>query len=130
MTVAAPLASASGISKRFLATQALDDVSFDIYAGEVHALIGENGAGKSTLMKILGGIYQADGGKLRIDSVDVSYATPAAALLSGIVVIPQEMRVVPAQTVAENVLLGQVPVRRRWGVLPEIDWSALRDAAR
>jgi ABC-type sugar transport system ATPase subunit len=129
LTVAAPLASASGISKRFLATQALDDVSFDIYAGEVHALIGENGAGKSTLMKILGGIYQADGGKLRIDSVHVSYATPAAALQSGIVVIPQEMRVVPAQTVAENVLLGQVPVRRRWGVLPEIDWSALRARA-
>lgn len=129
MTVATPLASASGISKRFLATQALDDVSFDIYAGEVHALIGENGAGKSTLMKILGGIYQADGGKLRIDGVDVSYATPAAALQSGIVVIPQEMRVVPAQTVAENVLLGQVPVRRRWGVFPEIDRSALRARA-
>lgn len=116
-----PLAAAVDISKRFFATQALDAVSFDIHAGEVHALIGENGAGKSTLMKIMGGVYQADSGEIRVDGASVRYVTPAQALDAGVVVIPQEMRIVPAQTVAENVLLGQVPVRKRFGFLPEVD---------
>lgn len=124
-----PLAAAVDISKRFFATQALDAVSFDIHAGEVHALIGENGAGKSTLMKIMGGVYQADSGEIRVDGESVRYATPAQALNAGVVVIPQEMRVVPAQTVAENVLLGQVPVRRRLGILPEVDRGEMRRQA-
>lgn len=127
---AAPLAAAVEISKRFNATQALDNVSFDIVAGEVHALIGENGAGKSTLMKIMGGVYQPDSGEIRVEGVPVRYATPAQALDAGIVVIPQEMRIVPSQTVAENVLLGQVPVRRRFGILPEIDRPEMRKRAR
>lgn len=126
---AAPLAAAVEISKRFYATQALESVSFDLQAGEVHALIGENGAGKSTLMKILGGVYQPDSGELRVDDEPVRYATPAQALQAGVVVIPQEMRVVPAQTVAENVLLGQVPVRRRFGFLPETDRPAMKRRA-
>jgi ribose transport system ATP-binding protein len=124
-----PLAAAVDISKRFFATQALDAVSFDIHAGEVHALIGENGAGKSTLMKIMGGVYQADSGEIRVDGDSVRYATPAQALDAGVVVIPQEMRIVPAQTVAENVLLGQVPVRKRLGILPEVDRGAMRRQA-
>ena len=124
-----PLAAAVDISKRFFATQALDVVSFDIHAGEVHALIGENGAGKSTLMKIMGGVYQADSGEIRVDGASVRYATPAQALDAGIVVIPQEMRIVPAQTVAENVLLGQVPVRKRFGILPEVDAPEMRRQA-
>ena len=126
----APLAAAADISKRFFATQALDVVSFDIHGGEVHALIGENGAGKSTLMKILGGVYQADSGEIRVDGETVRYATPAQALDAGVVVIPQEMRIVPAQTVAENVLLGQVPVRRRLGFLPEVDRREMGRKAR
>ena len=124
-----PLAAAIDISKRFFATQALDAVSFEIHAGEVHALIGENGAGKSTLMKILGGVHRPDSGEIRVDGVPVRYSSPAAALEAGIVVIPQEMRVVPAQSVAENVMLGQVPVRRRFGLLPETDRSELRARA-
>ena len=126
----APLAAAVEISKRFYATQALDSVSFDLLAGEVHALIGENGAGKSTLMKILGGVYQPDSGEIRVDGAIVHYATPAQALDAGVVVIPQEMRIVPAQTVAENVLLGQVPVRRRFGFLPEIDRPEMKRRAK
>lgn len=126
----APLAAAVDISKRFYATQALDAVSFDLYGGEVHALIGENGAGKSTLMKILGGVYQPDSGEIRVEGERVRYATPAQALDAGVVVIPQEMRIVPAQTVAENVLLGQVPVRRLFGFLPETDRTEMKRRSR
>ena len=68
-TVAAPpRAELSGISKRFAATQALDDVSLDLLPGEVHALVGENGAGKSTLVKIMAGVHQPDSGAIRLDA--------------------------------------------------------------
>jgi ABC-type sugar transport system ATPase subunit len=129
LNMAEPIAVAERISKRFYGTQALDEVSFEIQAGEVHALIGENGAGKSTLMKILGGVYRADAGEIRVGGVPVVYGTPAEALEAGVVVIPQEMRIVPAQTVAENVVLGQIPVRRRFGVLRELDRAAMRARA-
>ena len=130
MNAAPTLAAAVGISKRFFATQALDDVSFDIPAGEVHALIGENGAGKSTLMKILGGVYRADSGAVTVEGREVDFATPAEALDAGIIVIPQEMRVIPQQTVAENVLLGQLPTVRRLGFLREVDRPEMRSRAR
>ena len=64
-----PRAELRGISKRFAATQALDDVSFDLVPGEIHALVGENGAGKSTLVKILAGVHQPDGGAIRLDAI-------------------------------------------------------------
>ncbi|MDP6618685.1 MAG: ATP-binding cassette domain-containing protein, partial [Nitrospinota bacterium] len=86
---------ARDISKRFYATQALDRVSFDLHRGEVHTLVGENGAGKSTLIKILGGVHAPDAGTLAIAGVPNAFASPRAALAAGIVVIPQEMRVVP-----------------------------------
>ncbi len=124
-----PIATAIGISKRFYGTQALDGVDFEVLPGEVHALIGENGAGKSTLMKILGGVYRADAGEIRVAGMPVVYGTPAEALDAGVVVIPQEMRIVPAQTVAENVVLGQIPVRRRLGFLPEADRAEMRARA-
>ena len=129
MNASLPLAVAHGISKNFLATRALDDVSFEVRRGEVHALIGENGAGKSTLVKIFGGVHRPDAGEIRLGGRRVEHATPGEAIRSGIVVIPQEMHVVPARTVAENVLLGRIPVRSRLGLLREIDRSALRAAA-
>ncbi len=124
-----PFAVAHGISKDFLATRALDDVSFDVRRGEVHALIGENGAGKSTLVKMLGGVHRPDAGEIRLDGRRVDHASPREAIRSGVVVIPQEMHVVPARTVAENVLLGRLPVRSRLGALRELDRSRLRDGA-
>ncbi len=127
---AAPLVEIDRVSKRFTGTQALDDVSFALASGEVHALIGENGAGKSTLMKILGGVYAPDAGTLAINGEAVAFASPRAALAAGVVVIPQEMRVTPAQTVAENVMMGHVPTRRALGLFPTIDVSALRRRTR
>lgn len=124
-----PLLHAETLSKRFYATQALDQVSFTLAHGQVHALVGENGAGKSTLIKILSGVYQADGGIVRIEGNEVRFASPADALADGVVVIPQEMFVVPAQSVAENVMLGNLPTRMRLGFLKEIDRRAMRERA-
>ncbi len=98
--------SVVGISKRFGATQALDAVSVEIEAGTIHALVGENGAGKSTLGKIIGGVYVADSGVLRVDGHDVGRWNPPAALAAGIATIQQELSLVPARSVAENVFLG------------------------
>ena len=125
-----PILAAERISKRFTGTQALDAVSFAARAGEIHALVGENGAGKSTLIKILGGALQPDTGTLVRDGKNVRFKSPRAAIAAGVVVIPQEMRIVPAATVAENVLLGQTPQRRVFGILRATDTREMNDKAR
>ncbi len=124
-----PVIAARGVAKRFFGTQALDGVTFEVLPGEVHALVGENGAGKSTLIKLLGGVHAADAGEIRIGGAARRFRDPAEALAAGIVTIPQEIRVVPALTVAENVLLGQLPVRRALGVLPMADRRAMKARA-
>ena len=74
----------SGVSKSFPGVKALDDVQFNLKAGEVHALLGENGAGKSTLMKIISGIYQRDAGRYIIDGEEIGELTPKTAQALGI----------------------------------------------
>jgi len=113
-----------GISKRFGATQALDDVSLELLPGEIHALVGENGAGKSTLVKILGGVHQPDSGSILSDGQAISLEGPATARALGIAVVHQEPRLFPDLSVAENVFLGHAPVGRRG-----IDWAGMRRAA-
>ena len=103
--------SLSGMSKSFAATQALTDVSLDLRAGEVHALVGENGAGKSTLVKILAGVHQPDTGTIRVDGEPTVIAGPAQARALGIAVVHQEPRLFPDLTVAENVYIGHAPAR-------------------
>ncbi len=127
MTDTPPIVAAEHVSKRFTGTQALDDVSFALTAGQVHGLIGENGAGKSTLIKILGGVHAPDTGTIRVNGTPTTLASPRDAMASRIVVIPQEMRIVPAQSVAENVLLGDVPMNRSLGFIPSVDRVAMRD---
>jgi ABC-type sugar transport system ATPase subunit len=117
--------SAEGVAKRFTATQALERVSLALRAGEVHALVGENGAGKSTLIRIFGGVYAPDAGRLRMAGSEIRFGSPADAYAAGIATIAQELRVVPALSVAENVMLGHLPARR--GV---IDWRRARERAR
>ena len=129
MTNGIPLLVIEGLSKRFDATQALDGVCFELHSGEVHTLVGENGAGKSTLIKILGGVYERDAGDIRIDGRLVHFRGPREAQEAGIVVIPQEMQLVPAATVAENVTLGAWPQKRALGLLPVIDRGAMRRRA-
>src|SRR6476646_6744428 len=86
-----PLLELRGISKRFGAVQALSDVQFDVCAGEVVALVGDNGAGKSTLIKIISGIYRADGGAFRWQGHDVALATPNDAAALGIATVYQDL---------------------------------------
>ena len=108
MTSIVPGASVAlrNVSKRFGATQALDSVSLHIESGEIHALVGENGAGKSTLGKIIGGLYIQDRGELLIDGEYIHKWDPPLALAAGIATIQQELSLVPARSVAENVFLG------------------------
>jgi ribose transport system ATP-binding protein len=101
----------SGITKSFPGVRALDGVSFDVVAGEVHTLVGENGAGKSTLMKVLAGAYIADGGTIEIDGVPVTIDGPKAAERLGIGMIYQEFNLVPDLGVIDNIVLGIEPVR-------------------
>lgn len=97
----------SGISKSFPGVKALDNVSFDLRPGEVHALIGENGAGKSTLMKVISGIYQRDQGEYKIKGRPVGNLTPKKAQEHGIAIIHQELNMCNHLSVAENMYLGR-----------------------
>lgn len=122
-------ASAKGVSKRFGATCALDGVDFDVRSGEIHALVGENGAGKSTLVRLLGGVHRADQGEITVDGHLRRFANPHDAISAGIATIPQELRLVPALSIAENIALGDPPLRRLLG-FPIIDRGRMREEAR
>src|SRR2546427_5686983 len=111
MTEPQPIFSLERASKAFGAIRALEDVSIDLNAGEVHALVGENGAGKSTLVKILGGVHLPDAGSLSIDGHEVVLQGPAAARDAGIAIIYQEPIMFPDLTVAENIFIGRQPLR-------------------
>ncbi|RPJ51631.1 MAG: sugar ABC transporter ATP-binding protein, partial [Chloroflexi bacterium] len=101
-----------GISKSFPGVQALSDAQFELRHGEVHALVGENGAGKSTLMKVLGGIYQADAGRIYLEGEEVEIHNPRMAQHLGISIIHQELNLMPHLTVAQNIYIGREPRAR------------------
>jgi len=115
-----------GIDKSFAGFAALKDVSFDVRAGEVHALLGENGAGKSTLIRIIAGVHAPDRGEIRIGGEVVRLSSPRDARRRGIATVYQELLLFPELTVAENIFIGKAP-RGRWG---RIDWAAMRAKAR
>lgn len=102
------------IGKVFPGVRALDGVSFEVEAGQVHGLMGENGAGKSTLLKILGGEYQPDSGRILMDGQEVRFPSAAASIAAGVAVIHQELQYVPDLTVTENLLLGRLPNAFGW----------------
>jgi ABC-type sugar transport system ATPase subunit len=124
-----PAVSARGIAKHFGATRALNNVDFDVMPGEIHALVGENGAGKSTLVRILGGVLRPDSGEIAIDGQRSHFGSPHDAIAAGVATIPQELCLVPALSVAENLTLDDPPVRAVFGV-PLIDRAAMRETAR
>ncbi len=106
MKQAAPILEMTNISKAFTAVRALYNVSIALYAGEIHALMGENGAGKSTLMKIAAGAIQADQGTIRVQQQNTPIRSPLAARAVGINLMYQEPNLVPQLTVAENMFMG------------------------
>ncbi len=94
------------ITKRFGSIVALDDVSFTLRPGTVHALLGENGAGKTTLLRVAFGMAGVDEGHVRVDGRDALFASPADAIAAGIGMVHQHFSLVPSMTVAENIALG------------------------
>ncbi len=109
------------ITKQFPGVLALDDVSFDIQKGEVHALLGQNGAGKSTLMSVLSGSQAADSGRIRLDGEPVDISDPLAARNHGIAIVHQEFALCPNMTVAENVFIGVEP----YGAFGKVDFARI-----
>ncbi len=111
MKVTTPLLHMQSITKDFPGVRALDDVSFEVRPGEIHALCGENGAGKSTLIKILGGVYPYGTyeGELHINGNEQQFHTVRDAERAGIAIIHQELALIPEMTVAENIYLGKEP---------------------
>ncbi|MGA2547831.1 MAG: sugar ABC transporter ATP-binding protein [Rectinemataceae bacterium] len=99
----------AGICKSFPGVRALDKMDFDLYKGEVHALVGENGAGKSTLMKVLSGLYTADEGEIRLHGKKVESSGIRQMIDSGVSVIYQELNLIQHLSVAENIFLGREP---------------------
>ncbi len=113
------------ISKAFPGVKALDDVTFKVKRGEIHALVGENGAGKSTLVKILNGVYQNYEGEILIDGQRVVFNDTNDAKKSGISLIFQEFNLIPSLSVAENVFLGSLATNK-FGI---INWSEVNKKA-
>ncbi len=101
-----------GVTKRFPGVLALDDVSFSVRKGSVHALMGENGAGKSTLMKCLFGIYRMDAGSIFVDGKECRFNSAADAMAAGVSMIHQELSNVPERSVAQNLWLGREPLNK------------------
>ena len=114
-----------GIDKRFPGAHALKDVDLRVEAGQVMGIVGENGAGKSTLIKVLAGVYLPDDGRIFVEGEPLRANSPADSLAAGVVVIYQELSLVPEMTVAENLFLGDMPSRG-----PLLDRRGARESAR
>jgi len=121
-----PILELFNISKNFSGVQALRDVPFDLYAGEVHALLGENGAGKSTLIKIVTGVHQPDGGQIKLNGQPLSFADPRQSREHGIAAIYQEPSLFPDLDIAENIFVGRQPT----GGGGWVAWSQMHQEAK
>ena len=113
-----------GITKTFPGVRALDNISFGIELGTIHALVGENGAGKSTLIKILAGIYHPNDGKIIMNQKEQVFATPVESKKAGVSVVHQEIKLAEPLTVAENMFLGNMLMKGKL-----VDWAGMRRRA-
>ncbi len=118
---------ARGICKAFPGVQALDDVSLEVFPGEVHALVGENGSGKSTLVKCIVSVHPRDQGELLYRGDSVVFHNPTEARAHGIATIYQEFSLVPTLSVAENIFLGNYRTHKTTGM---IHWPSMREDTR
>ncbi len=122
------LVKMEGITKEFPGVKALDNISLEINAGEVHVLLGENGAGKSTLMKILSGVYTPTSGKITVKGKEYSKLTPQDSYDLGISIIYQELSVINELSILENLFVGKLPTKKA-GVIPVVDYAKMREIA-
>lgn len=113
-----------GITKTFPGVRALDNISFGIERGTIHALVGENGAGKSTLIKILAGIYHPNAGKIVMNQKEQVFASPVESRKAGVSVVHQEIKLAEPLTVAENMFLGNMLMKGKL-----VDWAGMRRRA-
>jgi ribose transport system ATP-binding protein len=120
-----PVLRMERVSKSYGATRALEDVSFELRRGEVHALLGENGAGKSTMMKVLSGAVAPDSGRMSIEGRPYAPGGPLDGLRAGVSMIYQELNLAPHLTVEENIMLGREAHTAGW-----LDRKAMRAAVR
>ncbi|MEI4472284.1 ATP-binding cassette domain-containing protein [Frigidibacter sp. MR17.24] len=128
----APILSARGLQKRYGRVTALDDCDFDLYPGEILAVIGDNGAGKSSLIKALSGAIRIDAGSITLDGQEVSFASPLQAQEAGIATVYQTLALSPALSIVDNMFMGR-EIRAKgfagqW--LRKLDHGAMRDIAR
>src|SRR5260221_6497389 len=106
-----PTLAVSGLTKSYVGVSALRDVSLTFARGEAHAIAGQNGAGMSTLIRMLSGAEQPDAGTIKVLGAPSVFDTPQAAQRAGIVTIYQELSLVPRLSVAENVFMGDLPLK-------------------
>jgi monosaccharide-transporting ATPase len=120
----APVLELSGVTKQFSSVRALSEVNLRLFAGEVHALMGQNGAGKSTLIKVLTGVFPADHGDMRLNGQSIRAASPLEAQELGISTVYQEVNLCPNLSVAENIFAGRYPRKGMAGAWA-IDWARM-----
>ncbi|HXV42748.1 MAG TPA: ATP-binding cassette domain-containing protein [Anaerolineae bacterium] len=121
MTEQQPLLKTIDLSKRFGGLVAVNNVSLEVYPGEVVGLVGDNGAGKSTLIKMVSGVYHPDGGKIFLAGQEVRFDTPMEARKQGIETIYQDLALCENLDAAVNIFLGREPMRRQLGFLNVVD---------
>lgn len=124
-----PVVSVTDLGKEFDGVWVLQNVDFNVYPGEIHALVGENGAGKSTLIKILAGIHQPSSGQVYVEGHKVSLDNPKQSEELGIRTVHQEINLIPFFSVAENIFLGHEPKNGRFGI-KTLNGKAMREGAR
>jgi ABC-type sugar transport system ATPase subunit len=125
-----PILEAKGISKHFGGLTALQDVSFELYPGEVLALAGDNGAGKSTLIKCISGVHPPSEGQIFFEGQLVNITTPHESRVLGIETIYQDLALAENLDVGSNVFLGRERMRKIMGMFPALDRASMREASR
>ncbi len=121
--------TATGVSKHFGGLIAVDEVDFDVYPGEVVALLGDNGAGKSTLIKCISGVYRPEQGKVVFNGEDITHHAPADIRSRGIETIYQDLALAENLDVGANVFLGKEKTRRLFGLIPVTDDNYMQQEA-
>ena len=127
---AQPILQVVDLYKHFGGLVAVDQVSLEIYPGQVVGLVGDNGAGKSTLIKMISGVYHPDSGRILVDGREQIFSTPMEARSSGIETIYQDLALCENLDATVNIFLGREPVRRVWGVFSVIDRGKMLSESR